>query len=190
MRIASRPLRRFTRSERGVIAIEAVLILPLLIWAVLAAIVFVDAYRAQTQNQRATYVIADAVSRLWDPMTNEYFVGLWDLHGMMVNYSNQTHIRVSVVQWSEADQTNILRWSQTSTSDRFPWLTQEQVDAGIDRVPMLSDGDSLVLVETWMDYEPPFSVGLNSTVYRNEIFVSPRYVPQITYRAPDDDSVS
>lgn len=173
--------RKFAKSETGSYAIEGVLILPMVIWAVMASVVFVDAFRMQTLNLRATYVISDAVSRMWDPVTNDYFEGLWNLHGLQVNYDHQTEMRMSVIQWSESQQEYVMRWSQTTDATRYPYLDQAAVDARQDTIPNLADGDSLVLVETWMDYEPVFSVGLPDMVFSNYIFVSPRYAPQIDY---------
>ncbi len=180
-------LRKFTKDQTGSYAVEGVIILPLLIWSVMASVVFVDAFRMQTLNLRATYVVSDAVSRLWDPVTDDYFVGLAHLHGMQVNFAYQTHLRMSVVQWSEDEDEYKLRWSQTTTPGTYDHLDQAMVDSRETNVPDLADGDSLVLVETWMDYEPPFAVGLPAMTFGNHIFVSPRYTPQIGYEASDGE---
>jgi hypothetical protein len=178
-------LRRFFKSETGAYSVEGVLVLPLLIWGVMASVVLVDAYRMKTQNLRATYVISDAVSRLWDPVTDDYFVGLWDLHGMQVAYRHPTNLRMTALQYSLSNDRYVVRWSQTTSEERFSYLTQEQVDARQPNIPNLADGDSLVLVETWMDYTPFFSIGLPAMVFGQEIFVSPRYAPQIDYQSDD-----
>lgn len=176
-------IRKFARAESGSYVIEGVVILPLLIWAVMAVVVFVDAFRMQTLNLRSTYVIADAVSRLWDPVTDDYFEGLWNLHGLQVGFAHPTELRMSVVQWSEDDDEYVLRWSETTDETSYPALDQDDVDDREVVIPELADGDTLVLVETWMGYTPLFSVGLPEMVFNNYIFVSPRFTPQITYES-------
>lgn len=178
----SRKLRRFAGDQSGSYAIEGILILPLLMWAVMASVVFVDAYRMQAMNLRATYVISDAVSRMWDPVTDDYFEGLWRLHGLQVNYAHPTHLRMSALQWSEDDDEYMLRWSETTSNSVLPALEQEMIDDRVATIPELADGDTLVLVETQMDYSPLFSIGLPEMTFHNELFVSPRYTPQIVYQ--------
>lgn len=180
-------LRQFAQDQKGSYAIEGVIMLPMLIWSIMASVVFVDAYRMQTLNLRATYVVSDAVSRRWDSVNEAYFDGLWHLHGLQVNYAHQTQLRMTVVQWSQDDNQYLMRWSVSTDEFAYPILDQAAIDLRTAKVPELADGDSLVLVETWMDYTPVFSVGLPSMVFSNYIFVSPRYAPQIDFDFDDSD---
>lgn len=181
MTLFSKALRKFSKDETGVISLEGIIMIPFLVASILASVVFVDAFRMQSLNLRATYVISDAVSRLWDPVTDDYFDGLWNLHGLQVNFSHPTDLRMTVVQWSEDDDQYLMRWSASSDTAVLPYLDQTDIDNRKAIIPELADGDTLVLVETAMDYTPPFMIGLPEMLFSNYIFVSPRFTPQIDY---------
>ena len=174
-------LRGFWRDDAGTYVVESLIILPALIWAVMALITFFDAYRMQTLNLRATYVIGDAISRMWDPVSDAYFEGLEALHALQVAFAYDTDLRVSVVQWSTDNDVYILRWTQSSDTAKLPLLTQADMLTMTGVIPTLADGDSMILVETVMAYTPPFSVGLPAMDFDNYIFVSPRYVAQVVH---------
>jgi Flp pilus assembly protein TadG len=59
--------KHFLRDSRAAVALETVLILPILIWAFVASFVFFDAYRVYSTSVKATYMVADMLSR----QTNE-----------------------------------------------------------------------------------------------------------------------
>ena len=54
--------KRFSTNEDGGLSIEAVLAIPLLVWALTATIVFYDAFKTPHISQKATYTIADMLS--------------------------------------------------------------------------------------------------------------------------------
>jgi hypothetical protein len=44
----------------------------------------------------------------------------------------------------------------------------------------MNDGDTVILVETWVEFEPALRIGLEDTTYREFIVTRPRFAPRIT----------
>ncbi len=56
-------IRQFVECDDASITVEAVMILPLLLWGYFGMFVLFDGYRAASSNIRANYTIADMLSR-------------------------------------------------------------------------------------------------------------------------------
>ncbi|MFN3606250.1 MAG: TadE/TadG family type IV pilus assembly protein, partial [Cypionkella sp.] len=56
-------LRRFAGDARGNMSVEAMLMLPVLVWALIAFFSFWDVYRINYLAKKATFTIADVISR-------------------------------------------------------------------------------------------------------------------------------
>lgn len=171
-------LRRFAREPRGSFAVETVLMLPLLFWTVAAVYGFVDAYRMQALNLRATYTIGDLLSRQWNPVKPGYVDGLGRLHGYLTHGRYDTALRVTVVTWDALLEKHILLWSR-GTEAAHPAITQATLSEVEARLPDMANGQSVILVETWMDFTPVFRIGLGAQTFRNEVVTAPRFVPQL-----------
>lgn len=179
-------LRRFTRETRGAVVVEAVLILPLLLWAYTVTFVFFDAYHAQTRNLRATYTIADLVSRQTRMLHASDIDGMNKVFDMLNNTSvtgETTAIRITDVQWDQKSKTYKVVWSD-GTNGKPP-----QTDASIklisDKLPVLADGDTELVVETWLTYtpafQPIFGAGLTARTLYQMVTTRPRLSPQVKF---------
>ena len=62
-------LRRFRSETRGAAVLEAVIITPVLIWVYVGSFVFFDAFRTYSNSVRATYAVADVISREQNNLT-------------------------------------------------------------------------------------------------------------------------
>ena len=51
------------------------------------------------------------------------------------------------------------------------------------QLPNMPNGERIVLVETFIDYEMPFNVGLTVLDFNNFTFVRPRYAGQVPFSA-------
>ena len=92
-------LHRFWRDEEGNIAVEAILILPLLFWAYLSMFAIFDAYRQHAVNQKAAYTIGDIVSRQTTPLDPAFLTGTREVLNYLTNSTNsETTIRVSSIR--------------------------------------------------------------------------------------------
>ena len=68
-------LRDFARDIRGSLTVEAVVMFPMLFWAMLSMLVFFDAYRQNSLNVKAAFTIGDMISREVDPINAAYLDG-------------------------------------------------------------------------------------------------------------------
>ena len=169
----------FLRREDGTVAIEAVIVTPLLFWTFLSMFSIFDAFRMYSINQKAAYTIGDAISRETVPIDADYLEGAQDLFEYLSRSQGKTSIRVSSV-WYDAYGDRYLRdWSQVRGS--VPALNNDDVRNWHDKLPILPDKERLVLVETWSTYDPPFNTGLENREIRNFVFTRPRYAPRVCW---------
>jgi hypothetical protein len=61
----------------------------------------------------------------------------------------------------------------------MPQLTTASLSSIADRLPILADGDHVVLVEVAVDYTPSFNVGLGKQTIEQFIVTRPRFVPRV-----------
>lgn len=166
-------LRRFRRNTDGSMLVETVLMLPLLLWAVLALFVYWDAFRAQNTNIKATYTIADMVTRETDEIDASYIQGLNTVFRYLVATQEETNVRVSSVMWSEADQEYKVLWS--SGTGGWPALSDGTLSSVEDKLPVMSDGDTVIVLETEQHYRPAFRVGISERTLPEIVVTRPRF---------------
>ncbi|SEO08001.1 TadE/TadG family type IV pilus assembly protein [Palleronia pelagia] len=174
------PARRFIRNEDGAYSIEAALVLPTLIWCSLAMLTYVDGYRQQTMNLRTTYALSDMLSRQWDPVGPKFVDGLGRVHDHLTESDDETFLRVTVAYWDEPANEHKLVWSDATSDGPVP-LNQETLTDVAGAIPTMANGDSAIIVETWMNYVPAFNVGLKPSQFYNRVVTSPRFTPQLKY---------
>ncbi|MGJ8615456.1 MAG: TadE/TadG family type IV pilus assembly protein [Sulfitobacter sp.] len=169
----------FLRREDGSIAIEAVIVMPLLFWTYLSMFSIFDAFRMYSINQKAAYTIGDAISRETVPIDGAYLEGAQDLFEYLSRSQDQTSIRVSSIYYDAGQDEYRRDWSQKRGS--VAELTNADVKNWHEKLPVLPDNERLVLVETWADYDPPFNTGLEEREIRNFVFTRPRYAPRVCW---------
>lgn len=182
-----RRLARFAAGEAGNYTIETVLVLPLLVWACLATLTFTDAYRAQLSTLRISYAIADMLSR-WQEKEGigpEHIDGLGRVFEYLAEGSDNTYLRVTSLVYDAEDDRHEIVFSRGTRADPArpapPPITAATLAPVVDRLPILADRDSVILLESWLDYTPPFRVGLGSRRFETDLVVSPRFIPRLTY---------
>ena len=169
----------FADNPQGSIAVEAVLIIPLLLWALLSGYVFFDAQRVKSLNTKSAYTIADALSR--EASVNETYVArMGELAWLLTGARADTSMRVSVLR--NTGEAYGLSWSR-ETGDYFSVLTQSDVDAMAAELPPSAPLDSLIVVETHMPFEPLYSnVGIPNTDLEMRVVTRPRYTPGLCWK--------
>jgi Flp pilus assembly protein TadG len=175
-------LWRFARREDGVIMAETVIILPMLLWSFLAMFVYWDSFRALNTAQKASYTISDMISREMVPVNDAYVTGMRNVMQYQLDVGQVPRIRVTSVRFSQANNRFEVHWSRT-TATTVSALTTATLQGLSSRIPRMSDGDYVVIVETWVDYAPGFNVGLDSTVMQQFIVTRPRFVPRVCHSA-------
>lgn len=174
-------IRNFRRDEEGSIVAEAVTMFPTLFACVIAMFVFFDAFRNQSINLKAAYTISDALSRESEIIDNTYMVNTWRLHRFLTNSPTLTQLRVSVIQYDLDDDDYEVTWS--ASKGGIGELTNSVLNTMVanDQIPVMPDGETLIVVQTAVNYTPQFSIGLESFNFENMIFTRPRFSPQLCY---------
>lgn len=169
----------FARNEDGSIAVETVIILPMMFWAFLSMFSIFDAFRQYSINQKAAYTIGDMISRETVPIDNAYLNGAQDLFDYLTRSRHESALRVSLLKWDAVNEIFTREWSQ-SRGWVIP-LSDSNVTGWIDRLPIMRDNEFIVVVETWSKYDPPFNTGLEDREIRNFVFTRPRYAPRVLW---------
>lgn len=171
-------MRRFMRSEEGSISVEAMLILPILVWCYLGTFVFFDAFRSQSTNLKAAYTIGDTLSRETEYITPAYMDSLSALQTFLVDEDNgMARLRVSVYRFQESDNTYRVNWSRTRGGGLQ--LTDTMLADLRSNLPRMLNAEIAILVETWVGYHPTYSVGLQDFTFTDLVVTRPRFAGQL-----------
>ena len=177
-----RRLRKFRNDDRGTVAIEAVIALPILFWAFLTSFVFFDAYRQSSINLKAAYMVGDMLSRETNAVDNDYLDGMKSLFDYLTKASTESRLRITVLQWDAEDQEYTRDWSKTKGAG-ISELSNADLQSMHTKLPVMSDNERLILVETWAQYTPPFKIGLAERDMYNFVFTSPRFAPLLRWQS-------
>jgi Flp pilus assembly protein TadG len=175
-------LRAFRKDESGSAAIEGVMGALLLIAWTLIAFQIYDAFRLRSEATRATYTIADMISRQRTPIGPKYVQGLQKVFNFLTrtNATNQSWLRVTLFKCkAEADDkpdvvcdgvnkkfTLVDSYATPGTNNII--LAQPYTQAGLDgvanRIPMMAVGDMAVITESVYRFNPFIGIGNRSLV--------------------------
>ena len=186
IRACSARLRAFLGDSRGSLSVEAALMLPLLCFFYVGTFVWFDAFRVQNTNLKAAYTISDMISRETVAVDTGYLNGL-NLVFDYLTYSNHpTYIRVTSLKCTADCNDDALRdleicWSWATTG-RVPH-TAETFAAFESQIPVMPIGDTVIMTETFMAYEPPFNVGISPQRFENFIVTRPRFAPEVEFES-------
>jgi Flp pilus assembly protein TadG len=183
----------FAKSERGAAIIEFVIVFPMLIWAFLGIYLFWDVYRGINTAQKASFIVADALSRTSAPLTTNYINGMTDLLAYLADADPSrgegVRLRVTSVKWDIANNRHAVDWSYTQDTTLLA-LTNPIPQAIADQIPTLTPFETVILVETEVDYVPPFlggdvggprfyTLGIGSRTFDEFIVIRPRFIPKV-----------
>lgn len=171
--------RRFGTDTSGSMPTEGVMAFTFLIWWYIASFQFFDAYRQKNINLKAAYTVADMISRETDMLDHTYVDGLNTVFDYLTFSNKPTWVRVSSVYWDEAEQINKVAWSYATGSHEVQDNTTIQTK--VNQIPVMPKGDTVIVVETFMAYEPIFSIGLEARWYDTFITTRPRFASQVVF---------
>lgn len=181
--------KRFLASEAGSLSIETVIIVPILAWAMLGTYVFFDAFKTQYLSQKATYTIADMISRQEVPIDDDFITGAHEMFTALIGTGDTNALRISVVTMGvdedTAEEQLELVWSEGVNTSCYSSVTDLE-----DRVPTLAEGEHLIIVESAQSWSPVYNVGMGLGNFKfNEMALTrPRFSPQICWE--DDTTCS
>lgn len=174
------PLVRFARDTRASMTVEAVLILPLLLAWFVGSFVFFDGFKNRNMSLKATYTIGDILSRRTEGVTSAYIGRLQQLYDRLAYTSGSSALRVTSLTWDGTEHSVL--WSRSSKG-----TLPAQTDATVkpvtfrDRIPLMAVGETVILVETFTDYNPAFNVGWSHHLFENFVVTSPRFASCLSW---------
>ncbi|WP_306113584.1 MULTISPECIES: TadE/TadG family type IV pilus assembly protein [unclassified Roseovarius] len=177
-----RVIRRFCGERDGSVMVETVICLPLLIWALVATWEFFEVHRYRSAREKATYTLADMLSRETAGITDTYMDNAMRLFDSITNDDGVNQLRISVVRYDADDDKYFIRWSKTRGTGDYSELADADVASSHSELPIMNDGEDLILVESISDYTPTFKVGLGDTLpIDTRLFTKIRFASQLCY---------
>lgn len=177
--VLSKTKNSFLRNERGALSIEAVFALPMLVWAITATFVFWDAFKTLNISQKATYTVADMLSRETGDIDDDYMTSMHEIFDFLAGENGDNALRVTVVTFETDPVTGTdelqLVWSEGANISRHDDLTAIE-----SRLPTLALGEQIIVVESFQDWAPAFTVGLAAYRFREVALARPRFAPQLS----------
>ena len=184
---AWRRIARFHRDEEASQSVEALLIIPLLIWAFLASYTFFDVYRAKGLALKANYAISDLLSRETNTIDMNYLLGAESVYDYLTQQDSDPWLRVTVVYCHAncADSSRVLKADWSKATDSLPTFSDVDVMSHLEPIiPWLGEGERVIIVETSTEYTPPFSqnlTGIGSRTFVDIVMTRPRFAPQLCW---------
>ncbi|NEX47778.1 TadE/TadG family type IV pilus assembly protein [Pseudotabrizicola algicola] len=177
-------LRRFRRNEDGLASAEMILVLPLYLFCILGTFTFWDAFDVANRSQKASYAVSDLITRKQDNVTEVYVQGMFNTMQYMMGPSLPTRTRITSVFYSQARARYEVLWSRSSVPT-IPRLTTETLPTIQSHLPVMYDGDALIVVETTVEFRPILGAvdmiinDIDTGPMRNVVVTRPRFLPKI-----------
>jgi len=177
-------LRNFSGNEDGLASADMILMLPLYLFCILGTFTFWDAYDVANRSQKATYSVSDLVTRKQDNVTEAYVNGMFGTMQYMMGPSLPTRTRITSVFYNGAQNQYQVIWSRSSYPG-IPQLTTATLPSIASHLPILADGDSLIVVETSVEFKPIVGFVMRALNQLPEgtmthvIATRPRFLPKV-----------
>ncbi|MFG6535365.1 TadE/TadG family type IV pilus assembly protein [Sulfitobacter sp. 1A16787] len=185
MNIFKADILSFFRKEEGSQSIELVIVVPLLVWSICSMLAFTEAFRVRGVAADATSVIADAISRQTTPIDASYLRGLQSVAGQLTRYGDNVSLRITQLRCvKDCDKPAQRDLNVVFSKGRGLFsLTDSDFASGKfrDRLPALSRGDRVILVETSFTHKPILNVGLKESQIEMSQTTRMRFAPQLCW---------
>lgn len=173
------------KDEHGSVTVEAVITLPLLIWAVGATYELFDLHRYNSTRDKASYTIADMISREQGAtgITPGYLDNAKALFDTIANDHGENSLRISIISYNSTDEDYFVVWSRVRGAQGLNELTTPDVKDDDKNLPELRGGEQLILVESASVYRSVIQIGLSDDLtIRTRVMTSPRFISQIKWK--------
>jgi Flp pilus assembly protein TadG len=179
------PFRRFARDEGGTVVAEAVIVLPLFLWAYIALFVYWDAFRSMNTVQKAAFTVSDIISREQTGISPAYVDGIDEVVEYLIDENQDARLRVTQVYWNDDNARFEVDWSDSPTDGMTPQTTTSLQDYAYE-IPSMAPGAVAIIVEMEVDYEPNFDIGMTDQTFRQFVVTRPRFPPCLTLAGVTD----
>lgn len=197
MRSLKHRLVTFLRNEDGLILAEGLIMLPLLIWALVAMFIYWDVFRTINVTQKAAYSIADLLSRQRDTIPTDFANGLQEVIEFLTPGGHPVKMRITSLECNSPTGVNKVCDFSTgsykllfsfSPGNKVPQLTETQIQAwkGTNatngKIASLNNGESVFVVESQVDFKAQlptvlagFLIGVTDNTFGEFIVTRPRH---------------
>lgn len=179
-------IRDFLRNTKGAVALEAVIITPILAWMFVASFVFFDAFRTYATSLKATYSIADVLSRQTELIYAADIEGLADIFQHLTRNTAGSSMRVSEIAYDLNTDSYSVTWSYGTDGETV--LRNSDMTALRSQLPTMHDGERVIVVETFVPYRPFIDMGLDPVEFTNFTVTRPRFAGQLPFDNGADPS--
>lgn len=194
MRALKHRFATFLRDEDGLILAEGLIMLPLLIWALVAIFIYWDVFRTINVTQKAAYSVADLLSRQRDTIPLTFANGLQNVMDFLTPGGHPVKMRITSLECNsptgtQAEQIcngargNFKLLFSFSPGSKVPGLTEPAIQGwkGI-KVPTLVHGESVFIVETEVAFKAQLPtmlagllIGVKDGTFGDFIVTRPRH---------------
>jgi Flp pilus assembly protein TadG len=172
-------LRNFWDDESGLVMAEFLIVLPVLIWALMAFTAYWDVFRSMNTAQKAGYAISDLISRQNNDLPPSFLDGMQTIMEYLLPPTQNSKMRFTSVKWSVPNNQFEVIWSR-SPGNAMPQLTTSTLQGYKSQIPIMAATDTVMIVETSVPYTPLFNVGLPANYTLDEFIVTrPRFLTKI-----------
>lgn len=162
MRKFKHHLVSFLREEDGLVLVEGLIMMPLLIWALVAMFIYWDVFRTINITQKASYSIADLLSRQRDEIPTTFANGLQKVVNFLTPGGHPVKLRITSLQCNAPTGTKVCSTSAGSYTLLFSFSPENKVavvtEADIQawkgvKVATLNHGESVFVVESRVEFK-------------------------------------
>jgi hypothetical protein len=104
--------------------------------------------------------------------------GMQGLMNYVLDRDQEAAMRITSVQWVEAQNRYYVLWSHSPERRMLPW-TNRSVSQIAGRIPDMANGQSVIIVEVEVGYRPAFDAGLSDQTFRQFIVTRPRFMTRV-----------
>jgi hypothetical protein len=184
----------FLRDEDGLILAEGLLMLPLVVWALVAMFIYWDVFRTINVTQKAAYGIADLLSRQKADITPTFADGLQKVMNFLTPGGHPVKMRVTSLECvGTPSPQGTTGCNATDGSYKLLFSYSPQGTTGVltqaniqnwknGKIPVLNHGESVFVVETEVAFKAQlqtaiagFMVGVEDAKYGQFIVTKPRH---------------
>lgn len=175
MRIFKNRLRRAARDEEGATTVEFLLVMPLIVFWFAGTFTFFDAYSEWTRSVKATYTVADVMSRQLS-METDYEDDMNSLFAsIMGEDSNNTYLRISSIE--KTNNEFKIHWTRASGL-HTGYANDNEIPTEL--IPNILNGESVIIVESYMQFVPfQDYIGIDARTLSKKVVISPRFTSKL-----------
>lgn len=178
----------FQKSEDGSVTVEAVIVLPFLLWVIAMTYLFWDLFHTKAISQRAAYTIADTLAREEGTITAEYLNGIGNVHSYLLQGQHSSRVRVSLIAWDDENEEFNVIWSK-SPDQKWAGHTDATLLDVEDSIPSMNKGDVAIFVEAQVRFIPFMDLILKPMVLDSRVVTRPRFAPQLVWENADGTTI-